>query len=1397
MPKSNGIVYTPHSYAYWSHFYASPTDLLISKVMGGGGSKNAAPASGAPKFDIVKAVSDNAKLYGQYNTIVSGNDEQFKGLKRQDLDPKVQNLYDQVASLRAKSGTGDDPGFIERVFDILSRPMFAVANAYKATITEDQKSKGGTDVNDWEYIPIVGPKFWQSLSQGQELWDGFAGYDKTSWAENLDQLHPEMNNIAKGVLGFALDVAMDPTSYIGIGAVRSVAGKTLGEAGKIAGEADKTAAAISKGFQGPEGFARSEQVREAITQSFKERGITDPNYLDQLEVMDFRNPKDIARFITANIDSPERAKDMAKVGLEYKARHKRIVSAFIESTVNVMQEWTRTKKLEELTQAALKDGLLVDPKMLQPDVLIETLAYPALKMPEAEAVAHIRLLRQERGRLESMRSTAKTNGHPVDALDKRINAINTELGHLLDETPIDLKNPAVRDAVTRMTESDPEYLALKEQRDNLWKQYKAYKSQADKTGKYGAKVESLKNQMDALDMKMSEVATNRILKVMNEINLPETSRLAKYRKTKDWRKVADEYIRIYSTERKAAKAAETTANVATDAGDIGGAVNALKAKEAFGAKTSKQTNKALENARRELQYRIHNGQLTVEEVGQYLHAAGVDAPDLMHDLTQLLPEDSKILHFGESYRPSVKKKMLSTDEHVQQIITNNNRVRIELDRAATEHAKEISKQTLATAIDLMERATTLEARRAFALRLGFLGNGPAVASLAVPELVSRLVEQAYKVNIVSAGIKAFNKALVSSAGLDKGLARIRAREAGRTNELIARNGARIQQTFQHIPPADRQLAWEQLLRNDVKTYTYPAVVEALHSELDLIAQKFAHNAFPGLREPLSLEEVNEWIPGRHKLNSSRKKQPYQLKGRYYDAEQVSDPVDWLLNKLSENNLRDMDPVELIWDLQIATEKALARKATVESIVQNFGISAGRWVNGKMFMDDPVAERLMNEYGYRAHKLGTEAFIFDPETAKQLDKIQELFSSPKMMETFGEYAGKITQAWKRIVTVYNPGFHSRNTFGDIFVSWLDGVEGVHGVQSHRMALRTIKKFRNLVDPEDPLIKALGQPNMMESYNNLKRTKGVPESHKVVLFRKNGQNFTIGDVWAAYVNEGLLSGYTNTEFAAVFKAPKTFGATKAGQQASRVNQSVLHLSEAREDVFRLAHFIDILRKSPIKDLEKASAEAGARVRKFHFDYSDFTMTEKLLFARVFPFYKWTRKAFPLMVESLFSTPGKMTMYPKAMNNLGVATGFGGNSPDIVVPEWIQSRMLAPILAGAGSTTYAGIALPYDALRAVGSPGDSVLGMLHPGLKAIIEGSMGQKFSGQDINAQQYLTGLFPQSNMVAKQMSGAGTPEQLASFLTGITFTQNNSKTIQSELIKQKEKANASIPKPTSG
>lgn len=1398
MPSIKAPVYTAHSQAYWANKFATPTEYLISQV--GGGGTVAAPSKPVPLNlsalrDQHDKLARDVSLIGSAASGDQASMSKLKGLKATDLSPDVQKLYKQVTSMEATTGSHEDPSFLTRVFDILSRPMFATSNALMARVKAEQAANHSTDITDLNYVPIIGKDWWASMTEGEAMWRGLSGQDKTDPFQILDTAHPDMNPIAKGVLGFALSVALDPTSYIGVGAVKSVA-KSVGIEGvKIANESDKFAADLAK-ILSDKGSA--DQVRAAVAKNFKESGILQEHLLSDPLTMDLGNAADLKTFLTGGVGHGETAGVMAKADLAVRATHMRAVKSFLESTQHVLQTATEKQLFNEARVKAFQDGLLVDTSKMMPTVVVEFPTTKALSMSEKDVVAQLDSVKAERARLNAVKATEKykTDAAYKRQVDEALGHVDHQYSQLVDAHPLDLKDPSVQAALKWVQENDPIYKNLTEQSKAINAKIAKDYNMSPVEVKFmlennqfpvGSSVEKMFTEQARIDLLRGQRIGERLAATFDEVHLPQGARKVKYSRIKNWQNIAGKYVDHYTTEMTALKATETTAATAADSGNLAGAVGAATAKEAH-AGVSKKIDQTLKDLTVELQHRLHTGEMTNEELIQFLKDNNIKDPSLLHDFQTMPPKIRDTLNNGRKIQPSVQKIQNADSADIKAAERANATVTHQLQVNAAKQAKEISDQTTATALDLIARATSLQARKAFALRVGFMGAGPQVAALAMPEVLTSMLNAAYKVPVVSDGIKAFNKSLVSSAGLDKNIARARAREAGRTTEVIARHAQRIKQKFLPFKPSMRQTSWDSILSG--RASAFPEIDAYIHDELKLVADKFAPGAFPGLREPLSVKEVNDWIPQHGRMRDGTKNSAWALNtNEAFDAQ--GDGVQWLINTLRSSAIKGMDPAQIIWDLQIASEKALARKATMETFVQQFGIHAGP-VDEKLAqrIKDPLAQQLVDKHGYRDHILGDERFIFDPETAKQFDKVKELFSSPKHLDILGEYSGKITTAWKRIVTVDNPGFHVRNSFGDIFVSWLDGVQGTHGVQSHSMALRTIKRFRQLTDPNDPMIKAMGQPEMLNAYRGAKKAGTMPESHNTVLFQHHGKDITIGDIYAMYVNEGLLSGWANTEFAANFKKPGNFLASKVGGNAAKMQQGILHFSEAREDVFRLAHFIDVIRKSPIKDLNQAAAEAGARVRKFHFDYSDFTMTEKVVFARVFPFYKWTRKAFPLMVESLFAKPGKMMLYPKAQAGIATASGYDTMTPDIVTPEWIQSRMLAPILSGDGTTTYAGISLPYDALRSAGAPGDSAVSMLNPFAKLAL-GAATNENVGSNSNApfdlQKNLIGMFPQTNMASKQLSGSGTPEQLASFLTGVTFTQNNDRTIQSTLLNRKEAA----------
>jgi len=101
------------------------------------------------------------------------------------------------------------PGLFTRAMDILSRPVYASAGAAKAILQPELKEN-----------PLM------------EAWKGLKGEDKETYSDVLAGIGVE-NKWVKGGVGFALDVALDPTTYFGGAIVKGAlkGAKTAGKTG--------------------------------------------------------------------------------------------------------------------------------------------------------------------------------------------------------------------------------------------------------------------------------------------------------------------------------------------------------------------------------------------------------------------------------------------------------------------------------------------------------------------------------------------------------------------------------------------------------------------------------------------------------------------------------------------------------------------------------------------------------------------------------------------------------------------------------------------------------------------------------------------------------------------------------------------------------------------------------------------------------------------------------------------------------------------------------------------------------------------------------------------------------------------------------------------------------------
>jgi hypothetical protein len=197
--------------------------------------------------------------------------------------------------------------------------------------------------------------------------------------------------------------------------------------------------------------------------------------------------------------------------------------------------------------------------------------------------------------------------------------------------------------------------------------------------------------------------------------------------------------------------------------------------------------------------------------------------------------------------------------------------------------------------------------------------------------------------------------------------------------------------------------------------------------------------------------------------------------------------------------------------------------------------------------------------------------------------------------------------------------------------------------------------------------------------------------------------------------------------------------------------------------LAHFINEIKKSS-KSFEQAVEDAANVVRKWHPDGMDLTKFERNVMRRVFPFYSWTRKAYPLIVESLVATPGKITAIPRAnlmlQQIMGIQTGpLSDPFPsDQLFPDWIMEKGIGPQFGSAGNYTVINPSNPsLDLISQTNHPGRMMMGLLNPALRIPIEGATGvdsQTGAPIDITSPDYIAKQLPGISQVGRATGAFG-------------------------------------------
>src|SRR6266498_62353 len=154
--------------------------------------------------------------YKEVSSYFSGKNKPTPGAV--DIAKFILLNADVKRSPTAQQST-NQPSLMGRIFDVLSRPNYAVANFVKGAVHGNP-----------------------SL---QDIISGLAGTEKTTFSDVLGDIGVQKGP-GRSILGLGLDIGLDPTSYIPVGGVASILSKFKG-AGKVLPEASNLQKFFDKG----------------------------------------------------------------------------------------------------------------------------------------------------------------------------------------------------------------------------------------------------------------------------------------------------------------------------------------------------------------------------------------------------------------------------------------------------------------------------------------------------------------------------------------------------------------------------------------------------------------------------------------------------------------------------------------------------------------------------------------------------------------------------------------------------------------------------------------------------------------------------------------------------------------------------------------------------------------------------------------------------------------------------------------------------------------------------------------------------------------------------------------------------------------------------------------------
>ncbi len=402
-----------------------------------------------------------------------------------------------------------------------------------------------------------------------------------------------------------------------------------------------------------------------------------------------------------------------------------------------------------------------------------------------------------------------------------------------------------------------------------------------------------------------------------------------------------------------------------------------------------------------------------------------------------------------------------------------------------------------------------------------------------------------------------------------------------------------------------------------------------------------------------------------------------------------------------------------------------------------------------------------------------------DVAADLLKLGEAWKTPAALAPVVQAWDMAMNAFKTNVTAVFPAFHTRNVMSGVFNMWRDNALSMDAMKE----MQTVQRGGFL---SDKMAKQLFPGTPMTAQEATAAFKKELLANNVAFTRESRRlgadvlgpterltSFNVPET----TGTAKSLGQVGKDFAAGFKP--TDEARKAGYGTLRqlfdpfavegvaadktVNRFVdrgRKVGETAEDWMRGSHYM-------AKRMGGFAPDVAAEgVAKYHIDYTNLTQTEKQVMKRLVPWYSFSRRSLPVVLEDLATQPAKVAAATRLTS--------GAREKGEFAPGYIAEGASMPFPGAAeGSARYLssfGLPIEDEAFKTLGSAlhGNikrtvgGAFGMINPYMKAIPEQAFGQQFySGRNLadlepSTVVSLGGLVPQRTAQTLTQFFANTP-----------------------------------------